>query len=131
MIMLYVVGAFFVIAPLTMFLYQLYIMANGVEVDAIVIRFEETCGRSSRNLAVRSIYHAIFSYTVDGKDYETKSLYGLSISTYIEGSIVRIIYHKNYPKKIVEKSTALLVANMFFLIFVVIGLVMIIFGISQ
>jgi len=49
----------------------------------------------------------------------------------MEGSIVRVIYHKNHPEKIVEKSIANSMANIVFFIMAAIGLIIIIYGIVQ
>jgi len=125
--MRYYMGTAFIIIPLAVFLYRRYIIANGIEVDATVIRVEKTRGRNR----LQPYYRAVYSYTVDGNDYETESLYGVPMPTQANGDIVHIHCHRNNPKIIVEQSLANVMVGSLLVVFAVAGLVMIISGMIQ
>ena len=119
--MLYVIGAVFIILPLVVFLYERHIISNGIEVEAVVVRTEEVRGRRGQRF-----YHAVLSYEVDGKKYETKSQSGFSIKTQAVGDHVRLYCHKENPKKFVVKGHSRVLTYILLVLLAIIGVLFIV-----
>ena len=123
--MQYVIGAIFIFVPLAVFLHERYIISNGIEVDAIVIGMEKRRGHRGQ-----PYYHAVLSYKIDGKDYETTNPTGTTIPIEAVGKSVQIFCHKQNPQKIVVKSRSRILSNIIFIILTVVGIIIITNGIA-
>jgi hypothetical protein len=106
----YCLGAIFIIAPMIYFIYTRHIIANGIETDATVIG----AGTIGQRRGMR-----VLSYTVDGKEYETK----LSESAVFtkSGDKVRIYYLKDNPEKIALKGGARVSFDIICALFIILG----------
>jgi hypothetical protein len=67
---------------------------NGIEVEAIALKAKKE-GSSDCDT-----FLPVFQYSIDGKLFMTKYSTGWTKPLYNEGSIVKLYYHKNNPKRI-------------------------------
>ena len=97
-----VLGAIIIGVLLINLIYTLYIIKNGAEADAALIR-----------IPGGTRFIGVLQYTVGGKEYETR-LDGVIFGRK-EGDIVKIYYLENNPKAIAMKGS--------FLVYRVIGVI--------
>jgi hypothetical protein len=107
--------------------YQLWntirILKNRIEVDALVIGYEERPGGDDG-----PIYYLVFRYWVNGEPFETR--YGTGDSQYKLGSTHRIYCYKNNPKKI-ELPSGLIMNAIAGIFIIILGISAIYTGLMQ
>jgi len=82
------------------YLYSSYMFyANGVKVQATVVRLEES---SSSDSGIS--FSPVFRYTVDGKDYEYESINASNPPTHEVGEVTTLLYDPNNPARARENS---------------------------
>jgi hypothetical protein len=73
--------------------------SGGVEVQGTVVRLEESSSPDSG-----TTYSPVFSYTVDGQEYEYESVNASNPPTHQVGEVTTLLYNPNNPEKARENS---------------------------
>ena len=88
-------GIILIICAISIFFYRWYIMASGIEVIAIVIKTDTKPADAGYK------YFPVFQYSVAGKQFETKLIFGYLFPKYSNGAEVRIFCDRRNPKRII------------------------------
>ena len=120
------VETFFIVLPIAVFIGEWYMIANGIEIEARVLRVESKMEKSgSRRMFT---CRAIFSYIVDEKVHEVPDPVGATFPIHEDGAIVKILYLKNNPKRIMAKGKSMITTNTMLSVFIIIGIITIVSG---
>jgi len=115
-------GAFAILVGIYPLLTRKNLMDNGERADAVVVRSER------RKAGVGKKVFTLFNYEADGVLHEVEYQTGTSRFKYNDGETVRIVYHKDDPRKITienDRSTVLLSVT-----FILIGAVTVLSGLG-
>ena len=117
-------GVIFVLLSLCSFIDGWLIKKNKIEVDATVIRTEET---SSSEGGVS--FCPVFCYDIEGRHYVERYIIGNMKPKYPNGTVVRIYCHRKNPNRIlIPNDRTRLLLSLFFLVLGLIFLAIYLFG---